>query len=76
MKGFSLIEVTRVTLSLVGHIIIMEFTSSNHDRKLQKCHPTGWRIEQKYSPGVLIGNWYESSHGKVLIAGHKTTVIE
>ena len=27
--------------------------------------PTGWRIEQKYAPGVLIGNWSESRHGKV-----------
>ena len=25
----------------------------------------GWRIEQKYSPGVLIGNWDEERH-KVL----------
>ena len=30
-----------------------------------KYHPVGWRIEQKYSPGVLIGNWNESRHGKV-----------
>ena len=26
----------------------------------------GWRIEQKYSPGVLIGNWSEDRLGKVL----------
>ena len=22
----------------------------------------GWRIEQRYSPGVLIGNWGEEKH--------------
>ena len=25
----------------------------------------GWRIEQKYSTGVLIGNWSEDRLGKV-----------
>ena len=25
----------------------------------------GWRIEQKYSTGVLIGNWAEDRLGKV-----------
>lgn len=25
----------------------------------------GWRIEQKYSRGVLIGNWSEDRLGKV-----------
>ena len=27
-----------------------------------KWHMPGWRIEQKYSPGVLIGNWGEEQH--------------
>jgi len=28
---------------------------------------SGWRIEQKYSPGVLIGNWSEDRFGKASI---------
>ncbi|WAR15583.1 CA158-like protein [Mya arenaria] len=27
-----------------------------------KWHMPGWRIEQKYSPGVLIGNWDEEKY--------------
>ena len=30
-----------------------------------KWQPSGWRIEQKYSKGVLIGNWSEDRLGKV-----------
>ena len=30
-----------------------------------KWHLPGWRIEQKYSNGVLIGNWFEDRLGKV-----------
>ena len=33
----------------------------------------GWRIEQKYSPGVLIGNWSESRFGKVSVQSQPTT---
>lgn len=32
-----------------------------------KWHMPGWRIEQKYSTGVLIGNWSEDRLGKVYI---------
>ncbi|XP_076454137.1 cilia- and flagella-associated protein 107-like [Babylonia areolata] len=28
----------------------------------RKWHMPGWRIEQKFSPGVLIGNWSEDRH--------------
>ena len=28
----------------------------------RKWHMPGWRIEQKYSPGVLIGNWGEDRY--------------
>lgn len=28
----------------------------------RKWHMPGWRIEQKYSPGVLIGNWDEDRY--------------
>ncbi|XP_052211992.1 cilia- and flagella-associated protein 107-like isoform X2 [Dreissena polymorpha] len=28
----------------------------------RKWHMPGWRIEQKYSPGVLIGNWDEERY--------------
>ena len=28
----------------------------------RKWHMPGWRIEQKFSPGVLIGNWGEDRH--------------
>ena len=27
-----------------------------------KWHLPGWRIEQRYSPGVLIGNWGEERY--------------
>ena len=27
-----------------------------------KWHQPGWRIEQRYSPGVLIGNWSEDRY--------------
>lgn len=27
-----------------------------------KWHMPGWRIEQRYAPGVLIGNWGEERH--------------
>lgn len=30
-----------------------------------KWEQPGWRIEQKYSQGVLIGNWSEDRLGKV-----------
>lgn len=28
----------------------------------QKWHMPGWRIEQRYAPGVLIGNWAEEKN--------------
>lgn len=34
----------------------------------QKWQPMGWRIEKKYTPGVLMGNWYENRMGKVQLA--------
>lgn len=36
----------------------------------------GWRIEQKYCDGVLIGNWYENRLGKVCssLAGLVTVI--
>lgn len=29
----------------------------------RKWHMPGWRIEQKYAQGVLIGNWDEDRYG-------------
>ena len=31
----------------------------------EKWDQPGWRIEQKYCQGVLIGNWSEDRLGKV-----------
>lgn len=28
----------------------------------RKWHMPGWRIEQRFSPGVLIGNWDEERY--------------
>ena len=36
-----------------------------------KWQMPGWRIEQKYSNGVLIGNWSEDRLGKVRVPGMK-----
>ncbi|XP_018580900.1 cilia- and flagella-associated protein 107 [Scleropages formosus] len=39
--------------NLVGH------STGKADKKYDKCMKPGWRIEQKYSNKVLIGNWVE-----------------
>ena len=39
--------------------------STRDGRRGEKWELPGWRIEQKYCQGVLIGNWSEDRLGKV-----------
>ena len=43
----------------------MDSTLTFHEEQIRKWIPTGWKVVQKYSPGILLGNWYEDNLGKV-----------
>ena len=43
----------------------MAEANMSSSRTHPKWQPSGWRIQQKYSNGVLIGNWLEDRLGKV-----------
>ena len=50
---------TTVICTITSHIqdLQKKITMSHGDPA--KWNMPGWRIEQRYSPGVLIGNWSE-----------------
>lgn len=41
-----------------------------------KWHMPGWRIEQRFAPGVLIGNWSEERYTVSFLQRFKRTVRE